>query len=411
MDAYVLRLNPHTGKLVYAARIFGSEYDNAARIQVDPKGFAYAAGFTKSRDFPATPDAIQPKYGGGDSDAFLVKVTPQGKVAYATFLGGSGADQGNGLELDPRGAVYVAGTTWSQDFPGQSTSRAAAGGDVFVSWFRPEQRGAVRSAVFGGEQEEKLTGIALDGRGGLAVVGYTKSAGFPTTRPLQPALKGPSDLFLTLLALPDLTPTFSTFLGGSGDDSGWGVAIGPGGELVVAGITDSPDLATHPSAFQRSNQGGQDAFLAKFQGQEFRAFELTYFGGSNDDGSGYDGADIKIDEEGAVWLAGITASLDLPTRNAFQAKYGGGEIDGFLAAFSSDLSTLCYGTYLGGADRDLLEGLAVWKGNGIFATGVTFSGDLPTTSTHVQPRQSPITVAGRTVNNMLLGLKSHAACR
>ena len=103
MEAYVLRYNPKTEKLVYATRIAGADYDNAIRIKVDQHGFAYSTGFTKSRDFRTTTDAIQQQYAGGDSDAFLVKLAPDGKVVYSTFIGGSGTDQGNGLEIDPQG--------------------------------------------------------------------------------------------------------------------------------------------------------------------------------------------------------------------------------------------------------------------------------------------------------------------
>src|SRR6266571_8365209 len=84
MDGYVLRFNPRTGKLIYATRIGGSSIDAALRVKVDRAGFAYATGLTKSGDFPVTADALQAKFGGGDSDAFLVKLAPDGQIAYAT---------------------------------------------------------------------------------------------------------------------------------------------------------------------------------------------------------------------------------------------------------------------------------------------------------------------------------------
>jgi Beta-propeller repeat len=360
-------------------------------------------GFTKLRDFPTTPNALQRQFGGGDSDAFLL--APGGQVVYATFVGGSGADQGDGLELDSNGGAFVAGTTWSNDFPGQPSTRVTSGGDAFVSYFQPDRTGTLRSVVFGGQQQEKLTGIARDERGGLFAVGYTKSKDFPTIHPIQSELRGVSDMFLTRLAVPSLTVTFSTFFGGSGDDSGWGVVVDNRGNPVVAGITNSTDLPTIESSYQRVNKGGLDAFVATFQGADYREVHSTYFGGSKDDSSGNDGDDIKLDAKGNVWLVGLTGSKDLPTMNALQPEYGGGDLDGFLAAFSPDLTKLCHSSYRGGTERDMLEGLDISKSGFVLATGLSWSDDLPMTAKGVQREMSPVNVGGKSVNATLLGLR------
>src|SRR5262249_55578144 len=136
MDAYVLRLNPHTGKLVFATRFGGSSFDAALRIKVDKKGYAYATGLTKSPDFPVTRDATQSKLGGG-SDAFLLRLAPSGEIMYATLIGGAGDEVGNGLDLDERGNVYLGGVTSSGDFPAQRTNRLTTEDDAFVCWIRP----------------------------------------------------------------------------------------------------------------------------------------------------------------------------------------------------------------------------------------------------------------------------------
>jgi hypothetical protein len=410
MDAYLIRLDPRAGKLAYATRIGGTDYDYAGRIKVDENGFAYAAGFTKSRDFPVTVDAAQSQFGGGDSDAFLVKVAPDGRLVYATFLGGSGPDQGNALILDRRGGVCVGGTTWSDDFPGQPRPRITSRGDAFVSCLQPERPGSLRSVVFGGQQEEKLTGIVFDGRGGLFAVGYTKSSDFPTKQPVQEQLRGTSDLFLTRFSIPSLTLTFSTFFGGSGDDSGWGIAIDKHGDPVVSGITNSTDLPTSRDTFQKATRGGLDAFVARFQGREYHEVRATYFGGAADDSSGYDGDNIKVDAAGNIWLAGMTASRDLPLKNPVQLSYGGGELDGFLAAFSPDLKKLCFSTYRGGADRDLMEGLDLFKTGFVAATGLTWSRDLPISVNGIQ-REPAVQIDGKNLGAMVLVLRTANVCR
>jgi hypothetical protein len=410
MGGYVLRLNVKTGKLIYATNIGGSDFTAALRIKVDRQGFAYAVGLTRARDFPTTPDALQRQFAGGDTDAFLVKVAPSGQVVYATLLGGSGADQGNSVELDRKGGVLVGGTTASDDFPGQPKVRAGRGNDAFVSYLRPAEGNSFRSVVFGGGKEEKLTGLAADGRGSAFAVGYTKSGDFPVVAPTQAQLRGISDAFLTRLRIPDLTLTSSTYFGGSGDDSGWGVAVDKEGNPLLAGITNSGDLPVSSDAFQRAAGGKLDAFLARFVGPAFATVRTTYFGGSGDDSSGYDGDDLKVDSAGNVWLVGLTGSRDLPLRRATQPVYAGGDTDGFLAVFSSQLTKLCFATYHGGSDRDLLEGLDL-SGQDVIATGLTFSNDLPVAGRAVERKLSAVIVAGRTVNTMVLAVRVSQSCR
>jgi hypothetical protein len=207
-SAYVLRLNVKSGKLLYATRIGGADFTGAFRIKVDLHGSAFVVGFTKAHDFPTTPDAVQRRFAGGDSDAFLVKLNPLGEIVYATLLGGSDADQGNGLELDERGGVLVGGTTWSNDFPGQRTPRSVGRGDAFISHLMPGEQSSLRTVMLGGTQEEKLTGLVADRRGGLFAVGYTKSRGFPVVAATQGHLRGASDLFLARLRIPILHSRF-----------------------------------------------------------------------------------------------------------------------------------------------------------------------------------------------------------
>lgn len=371
MDAYVLRLNPRTGKLVFATRFGGRGYDGAWRIKVDAQGFAYATGLTKSDDFPVTPDALQ-RNRMGKSDAFLVKIAPDGQVVYSTLIGGLGDDLGNALELDKRGNIYLGGVTSSADFPGQRTNRHSTEEDAFVCRIQLAARNSL-CQVFGGGSAEKLTGIVLDGERAIYAAGSTNSKDFPTKQPIQKELRGSTDLFLTRLELPSLDITFSTFFGGSGVDSGWGIALGKKGDLILAGITDSTDLAGTAGSYQDRNHGKTDAFLTSIRIRNPRQVHSTYFGGSNNDESGYDGGDVKVDRRGNVWVAGITYSEDMPTRNASQSHFGGGNGDGFVAVFDSRLKRLCHATYFGDRERNLLEGLAISPSGMIAVTGVSFS--------------------------------------
>jgi hypothetical protein len=316
-----------------------------------------------------------------------VKLAPDGKIAYTTLIGGSGDEVGNGLDLDGSGNVYAGGTTSSSNFPTGRIAKKSADADAFVCKMRLED-GISTCRVFGGAQEEKLTGVALDGTGGIYAVGYTRSPDFPARDPVQAALSGTSDLFLTRLAVSDLQIMFSTFFGGSGDDSGWGVAVDRSGHPVVAGITNSTDLPGTSGAYRRASGGKKDAFIASFPGAHRGEIHATYFGGTDNDESGYDGGSVKVDRRGNIWLAGITSSPDLPTRGALQSRPGGGGTGGFVAAFSPDLKNLCFSSYHGGMQRTLLEGLAISDSGTVAASGVSFAeGPSPF---HIQLRGTSI---------------------
>ena len=404
MAAYVLRVDLERGQVVYATRVGADAFTAALRIKIDEQGCAYVTGLTKGHGFPVTKNAVQPRYGGGASDAFLVSLSPYGQLLHGTFVGGEGDDVGSALALDGQGGVFVAGTTNSGDLPGQSNTDHESA-DAFIAFLRPSSVPSLTSVAFGGSAEEKLTGVAVDGHGAVFAVGYTKSDDFPVLNPVQPALRGTSDVFVTRLSVPSLTIAFSTYLGGSGNDSGWGVAIDGAGAPVVAGITDSQDLATSTDAFQRSAPGGLNAFVARLGDSEYDSVQLTYFGGSSDDSSGFDGSDIAVDASGRVWLVGLTSSSDLPVRNALQEDYGGAT-DGFVAVFSADLSQLEFSTYRGGSKRDILEGLDVDSGGTVAVTGLTFSDDLPMPGPVIQEHQPDISVGGQTANAMVLVLST-----
>ena len=403
MAAYVLRLDLNRGTVVYATRIEADALTAALRIRTDPDGLAFVTGVTKGPGLPVTEDALQPWFGGGESDAFLIAVAPNGQVVYGTYLGGEGDDLGNALELYGNGGVLVGGTTTSTDFPGETDS-GRRHAEAFISSWQLSNAGSHRSVVFGGSAEEKLTGMALDGKGGIFAVGYTKSDDFPVDDPVQPRLSGASDLFLARLTVPDLDITFATYLGGAGDDSGWGVAVDGAGAPVVAGITDSRDLPVSGRAFQRTAQGGLDAFVARLDGPAYETVRLTYFGGSQDDSSGVDGKNIRVDPAGRVWLVGQTSSGDLPVQSALPESYGG-QTDGFIAVFSPRLSDLWFGTYSGGSARDLLEGLDVAPDGTVAVTGLTFSNDYQIPGRVIQQRQSPIMVGRHLVNAMTFVLR------
>lgn len=324
MDAYVIRLRAATLEIAYVTRIGGSAYDSASRVAVDEHGNAWVAGYTKSADFAVTEGAWQPVF-GGDGDAFLMKLSPEGRVLFSTFIGGPRNDFGNAIALID-GEPVIGGTS---------------DGNGFV------QRGPMRRAKFGGSGEEKLTGIAVH-HGKIYATGYTKSKDWKT-------LRGPGDAFIVTLHAKTLVIEREQLYGGIGDDSAWGIAVDRRGRVYIAGQTDSPDLPGARRGFQKKSRGAVDAFVARIGGP------ATYFGGADKDEAGYDGQNIAIDESGDVWIAGMTYSNDL----AAQGKFAGGDGDGFVAKFSGELEKLRFAEYAGSPAREVGEGIALIPGGAV----------------------------------------------
>jgi hypothetical protein len=260
---YDLRRPLFIDPLVYSTYLGGSGTDFGTGIAVDSSGNAYVTGFTQSTNFP-TMNPLQATYGGG-YDAFVAEINPTGSaLVYSTYLGGSGDDFGRGIAVDSSGNAYVIGNTLSTDFPTMNPLQPAnAGdGDAFVAQLNPTGSALVYSTYLGGSGYDSGLGIAADSSGNALVTGYTLSINFPTMNPLQPANAGGYDAFVAQLNPSGSALVYSTYLGGSGDDLGYGIAVDSSGNAYVTGSTQSTNFPTM-NPFQPANAGSGDAFVAK----------------------------------------------------------------------------------------------------------------------------------------------------
>jgi hypothetical protein len=385
MDAVILKIDGRTGKLAWAARTGGSDWDGAGELIVASDGSIYVLGSTRSADFPTTPDAVQRRFGGPDRDGFLLKLDPTGKIVYATLLGGSKNDEARGLALAPDGTVYIGGVTMSPDFPGPRAPRLGPGGEpeAFVARLRPGDPASLQTLLIGGKGREQISSLALNSAGNLFAAGHTTSPDFPLKDAIQPRFGGGVDGFLLKLRASDWRLEFATYFGGSKND-GADVTLDAAGNPILYGVTDSDDLPTTKSAFQPQRRGPVDAFVANLTADGSRILWSTYYGGSKSNSDQFLSGTAAVDDAGRVWFTGMTASPDLPLHNALQSQYGGGDFDGFVAALSSDGSKLCYGSYVGGSAHDILEGLALTKEK-LIASGLTSSRNLAQRGFHLQP--------------------------
>jgi hypothetical protein len=254
------------GRWVYCTYLGGSSGDSGNSIAVDAAGNAYVTGFTQSADFP-TVNALQPTLGiTGATNAFVAKLTPDGSsLVYSTFLGGTFLDVGFGIAVDTAGNASVAGTTGSPDFPTANALQSVNGGflNAFVAKLSADGSALVYSTYLGGSLLDFGYGIAVDSSSNAYVTGQTASPDFPTTNPLEPVLGGVGNAFVAELSADGAALVYSTYLGGSRGDQGNGIAVDAAGNAYVTGQTHSPDFPA-VNALQPAPGGPNgNAFVAK----------------------------------------------------------------------------------------------------------------------------------------------------
>jgi hypothetical protein len=238
-------------------------------IAVDGAGNAYVIGSTTSTDFPTTAGAFQTALAGVEN-AFVAKLDPTGaSLIYSTYLGGSPSAFGLGIAVDASGNAYVIGTTTSTDFPTTAGAfQTAFGGnqDAFVAKLDPTGARLVYSTYLGGSSYDVGLSIAVDAAGNAYVAGFTGSTDFPTTPgAFQTALGGTEDAFVAKLDPTGASLVYSTYLGGSGEDIGRGIALDTlvNPNAYVTGHTGSRDFPKTPGAFQPNYGGDLDIFVTK----------------------------------------------------------------------------------------------------------------------------------------------------
>ncbi|MCY3017600.1 MAG: SBBP repeat-containing protein [Planctomycetota bacterium] len=362
--------------LVYSTYLGGGSDDGGGRIAVGSSGNAYVGGTTSSTNFP-TAGPFQAA-NAGSNDVFIVKLNAAGTaLVYCTYLGGSGSDTCSGIALDGSGNAYVTGVTQSANFPTvnafQSTHASMPGAwDSYVAKLNAAGNALVYSTYLGGGGQDVATNIAVDGAGNACVAGRTSSSDYPTANAFQAVAAAPNNLFVTKLNAAGTALIFSTFLGGSNEDAGGGIAVDASGDVYVAGYTFSTDFPTL-NPFQGSSGGSTDAFVTKLRGTGNSIIYSTYLGGSGTDSI----SGIAVDAAGSAYVVGNTTSTSFPIVNAVQPAYAGNQ-DVFVAKLNPAGNALVFSTYLGGTGADYNNTIAIDGSGNVHVTGRTLSTDFPT---------------------------------
>jgi len=380
----------HTLPLVIDPGLAYSTYLNSTQygwgIAVDNSGSAYVTGATASTDF-ATGGAYQTTFGGG-YDAFVAKLNAAGSaLVYATYLGGSNSDFGEGVAVDSSGSAYVTGNTGSANFPttagAYQTIYGGGVADLFVAKLNATGSALVYATYLGGSGDDGNNpyfheGIAVDNNGSAYVTSGTNSANFPTTAGAYQMVFGGGvgigdDAFVVKLNAAGSALIYATYLGGSSDDASVGIAVDSNGNAYVTGSTQSANFPTTAGAYQTILRGMSDAFVVKLNAAGSGLVYATYLGGSSDDGS----YGIAVDSSGNAYVTGSTSSTDFPTTvGAYKTALSWGG-DAFVVKLNAAGNALVYATYLGTSGKSL--GIAVNSTGNAYVTGITTLTNFATT--------------------------------
>lgn len=355
-DGFVAKLSANGDNLLYSTFLGSQADDTIDALALDSSNNVYVTGQTFSNNFPLR-NAWQTSL-NGISDAYIAKLNATGSsLVYSSYLGGAGREAGFGVVVDSANQAIVTGFVYSNDFPTQNAVQGANGGsvDAFITKFNAAGSGVVYSTYFGGQADDGGYGVGVDSAGNAYVAGVAISANFPLKSAAQAQSGGTDEAFVLKLD-PAGALVYSTYLGGSGKETAFGLAADANGNAYVIGRTESTNFPVRDAVQPAIGSGTLATANARFV--------------PNPDslpgkfGRGAVNLLSNPEENG-----GVVDNLAQPTVIK----------DAFVAKFAPDGSKL-YATFLGGSSEDIGFGIAVDNQGSAYCIGLASSGNFPVKS-------------------------------
>ncbi|MEM6397897.1 MAG: SBBP repeat-containing protein [Bacteroidota bacterium] len=354
-DAYLIKYAPD-GQIIWSTYIGGEDDDIGAAIALGPGGDPYVLLTTSSETQLATTGVYQPEYGGGFSDTYLARFSPEGEQIWGTYLGGENNDLAFALTVDREGNAYAVGRTKSFTnlaSPGAFQTEIAGDIDAFI--YKIDDQGQrVWSTYFGGNRVDLSTGVIVDNAQNVYIGGWTASETNLATGGQQATYGGgQADMFLAKFRA-DGQRDWCTYYGGINNDFCNGLAFADDGNILVVGSSFSPENISTPGTHQPYSDGSGEAVLAKFS-TNAQLIWGTYFGGEQPDVFSEVNSDPTT---GKIYVAGYAKSADaISTDCAPQEQHADGIWDATISVFNTD-GLLDWSSYLGAAEQEQAYAIA-----------------------------------------------------
>lgn len=383
-DIFLFKFNNSLSQVKAATYIGGSGTDGytniGAPIALMPSGNIVITGYTTSTNFPTT----QGVFGNGNNptafgDIFVTIFTNDlSNVVASTYLGGNGADYGQGIAVDESGNIYIAGTTTSTNFPTfvnsyQNTNKG--GYDVTLTKFNSNLSSILASTYIGGAGSTELPWGMIYANNSIYIAGGTTSNDFPTTAgAYDNTFNGDRDVFICRFNTSLSSLQSSTYIGSPEYEQALGITSDSKGYIYIVGDCRSANYPTTNNAYDNVYSGSSEIFITKFSPDLTNVLASTFLGGSGDEST----RAIVFTPNNEIIVGGSTSSTDFPkSTDAIVSTYNGGG-DGFITKLDENLSSLIFSSFLGGSNEDNISSI-LYSNNNLYIAGNTKSANFPTT--------------------------------
>jgi hypothetical protein len=384
-DIFLNKLSSDGSTLIFSTYIGGNQEDSGPYIAFNKSNNIYLTALSGSDNFPITAEAFDETYNGGFDVVVCKFNSDASELYYSTYIGGSGHEYNNSIMIDSLNNIYIAGHTYSGDYPvtkGVFDDTFNGVNDSFISKISSDCSEMIFSTFIGGKLRDYGVNYSLDKQNNIVFCGFTTSTDYPTTSNSYDATyHGGFDSFITKINSDGTKLLYSTYIGGNNDDWARSLVLDDDSNIYIAGFTKSQDFPTTTGSYQENFDGnGQVVFICKMNQDLSELNYSTFLGLENDDLTRFDRIDIKLDPFDNLLILGHTNSDEFPTTtNAFDNTYNGGSSDIFLSQLNFDGSIILYSSFIGGSETDYGHAFVIDDEYNIYITGSTQSNDFPST--------------------------------